>query len=277
METHNYDMIDFELVRLEQGEKFTLTTNCMPKKKGNPADILWTSDNESVAAVDKNGVITAAGLGSAVIAASLHGECAECLIHVIEKQFSFNDVSEEDWYYEAVRFVADNGLMNGQGKNTFAPDALLTRAQFVIILYRMSGSPKVEYVEKYSDVPAGKWYTDAILWASNAGIVGGYGDSDLFGPNDNINREQMAIMMYRYAGYRGYNISEKADLSSYKDTSDVSTFAKEAVAWALGSGILTGKESGTLLAPMGPAIRCECAMTIMRFIKKYENPEKKEQ
>lgn len=271
METHNYDMIDYEQVRLELEDKFVLSTNCMKETTGNPDDILWTSDNENVVTVDKRGVVTAKEIGTAVVTASLGEKHAECLFKVIEKQFPFTDVSEDEWYYEAVDFVRRNKLMNGQDKKTFGPVGVLTRAQFAMILYRMSGSPKIEYTEKFSDVPKNEWFAKAVLWVNHVGIAGGYSGTDMFGPNDNISREQMAIMMYRYANYKKYDTGLKADISQYADASSISDYATEAMKWAVGNGILTGKSNGTILEPQGLAMRCECAMTIMRFVKKYED------
>ncbi len=271
METHNYDMIDFEQVRLELEDKFLLSTNCMKKTAVSPEDIRWTSDDEKVVSVDKKGTVTANGLGTAVVTASLGENKAKCFFKVIEKQFPFKDVTEDDWYYEAVDFVRRSNLMNGQDKKTFGPAGMLTRAQFAMILYRMSGAPKIEYTEKFSDVPKNEWFAKAVLWVDRVGIAGGYSGTDMFGPNDNISREQMAVMMYRYAGYKNYDTGLRADISPYEDASAVSDYAADAMKWAVGSGILTGKNNGAILEPQGLAMRCECAMIIMRFVKKYED------
>ncbi|MDB7952894.1 RICIN domain-containing protein [Faecalitalea cylindroides] len=182
---------------------------------------------------------------------------------------SFLDVTLHNWFYESVKYVYDNGLMTGLNETTFGPYESLARAQFAVILHRMNGSPDIEYTNKFPDVADNQWYTDAILWANEAGVVGGYTDTGKFGPGDNINREQMAVMMYRYANYLGYDTSARADISKYTDAGNVNEFAKEAMSWAVGEGIITGKYNETQLDPQGNASRAECATIIMRFMEYY--------
>ncbi len=181
----------------------------------------------------------------------------------------FEDIKADDWYYDSVTYVNRKGLMTGLNATTFAPEQPLARAQFAVILHRINGEPKMEYTDRFKDVPEGEWYTDAVLWAASNGIVNGYDDTGLFGTADNINREQMAVMMYRYAKYKGYDISKQADFSRFTDAASVSGFASDAMKWAVGNEIITGK-NGTMLDPQGNAIRAECATIIMRFVKKYE-------
>ena len=182
----------------------------------------------------------------------------------------FTDIESTDWFYESVKYVYDNGLMTGLNETTFGPYENLARAQFAVILHRMNGSPDIEYTNKFPDVADNQWYTDAILWANEAGVVGGYTDTGKFGPGDNINREQMAVMMYRYANYLGYDTSARADISKYTDAGNVNEFAKEAMSWAVGEGIITGKYNETQLDPQGNASRAECATIIMRFMEYYK-------
>ena len=137
----------------------------------------------------------------------------------------------------------------------------------------MNGESTVEYAERFPDVPDNQWFTDAILWANDIGVVNGYTDTDLFGNSDMINREQMTVMMYRYANYMKYDTSQKADFSKVQDVDFVNQFAKEAMEWAVGSGIITGTEGGTKINPQGNANRAECATIIMRFCEKYGKPE----
>lgn len=185
-------------------------------------------------------------------------------------EIPFHDVYMTDWFYESVKYVYDNGLMTGLNETTFGPYENLARAQFAVILHRMNGSPDMEYTNKFPDVADNQWYTDAILWANEAGVVGGYTDTGKFGPGDNINREQMAVMMYRYANYLGYDTSARADISKYTDAGNVNEFAKEAMSWAVGTGIITGKYNETQLDPQGNASRAECATIIMRFVENYK-------
>ena len=157
--------------------------------------------------------------------------------------------------------------MTGIDETTFAPYEPLARAQFAMILYRMNDEPEVGYTDKFKDIADNVWYTDAILWASEKGVVTGYSNGN-FGPADKINREQMAVMMYRYAQAQGYDTSMKADISQYQDAANVSDFAQEAMEWAVGNEIITGKYNETQLDPQGEASRAECATIIMRFTDK---------
>jgi len=182
-------------------------------------------------------------------------------------EMNFVDVKEDDWFYKSVKYVFENGLMLGTSDTTYNPLLLLSRAQFAVILYRINGSPEVEYTAKFADVPDNTWYTDAVLWANSAGVINGY-PNGLFGSEDNISREQMALMMYRYANSKGYDTSTKAELGHFPDVSSVSGYAQEALEWAVGNGIITGKGNGNL-DPLGEATRAECATIIMRFMKLY--------
>lgn len=184
----------------------------------------------------------------------------------------FTDVKESDWFYSYVKFVYEENLMSGMGGGTlFAPLNELERAQFAMVLYRQNGSPEVKYDGKYPDVAAGEWYTDAVAWASKEGIVSGYGDGR-FGPNDKINREQIAIMMYRYAKYKGCDISKIADIGKFADAEKVSDYAKNALKWAVGNGVVTGK-NGNLIDPQGKANRAECAAILTRFVNLLRNDD----
>ena len=179
------------------------------------------------------------------------------------------DVKEDAWYYDAVAYNFEHKLMTGLDDTHFGPDQKLARAQFALILYRMSGSPEVEGKSTFKDVADNDWYTDAVIWANKAGVVTGYTDSGLFGPGDDINREQMAVMMYRYAKYAECDTDKTAKLDSFKDGAKVNKFAKEAMEWAVGNGIISGKDNGTTLDPQGNATRAECATIMMRFCETY--------
>lgn len=185
----------------------------------------------------------------------------------------FDDVSTTDWYAEAVTYVNDRGLMTGLGNGRFGPTQNLARAQFAVILYRMEGEPEVEYSPRFPDVGDNIWYTDAIMWASDAGIITGYSNTGKFGPADKINREQMAVMMFRYAGYLGCDTDARADISGFADGYRVSSYAKEAMQWAYANGIITGKYNETYLEPQGNASRAECATIISRFIVDYRSSQ----
>lgn len=179
----------------------------------------------------------------------------------------FSDVKEGAWYVDSVQYVYDMGIMKGMGDGTqFAPAAKLSRAQFATILWRMAGAPEVEVTDKFPDVKKGAFYDQAVIWANQKGIINGY-DSGCFGPADNITREQMAVMMFRYAKtISGYDIDTRADLSAFTDALKVSKFATDAMSWCNGLGIITGKTT-TTLDPQGKASRAECATIIMRFCR----------
>lgn len=178
----------------------------------------------------------------------------------------FVDVSKGTWFYPYVETVYYNDLMTGKDATHFAPGEKLARAQFATILYRMEGEPDVDISSNFADVPSNIWYTDAVLWANSIGVVNGYSSTGLFGPNDPINREQMAVMMYRYANYCKLDTSARASLNQFKDASYVNSFAREAMQWAVAEGIITGKDNGTKLDPQGNASRAECATIISRFM-----------
>ena len=168
---------------------------------------------------------------------------------------AFKDVDQNAWYQQYVENVYHKKIMTGLTDSEFGPNDSLARAQFAVILYRMNGEPEVIYQPKFPDVHNGVWYTNAILWAKSIEVVNGYSNTGMFGPGDNINREQMAVMMYRYANYKEYASDAPEDISGYKDTGKVNAFAKEAMSWAVGNGIITGKDSGTVLDPQGNATR----------------------
>jgi|GEM_PF-1975830 len=178
----------------------------------------------------------------------------------------FSDVKDTDWFYDAVKFVSSQGLMNGTGADKFAPTANLTRAMLVTILYRAEGEPTVSGNGGFTDVPSGQWYTDAIAWAATNGIVNGVGD-EKFDPNGNITREQLATILHRYTSLKGGNVTTTTDLASYTDATEISTWATEAMKWANASGLITGR-SATTLAPKGTATRAEVATILMRYIQK---------
>lgn len=190
-------------------------------------------------------------------------------------ELPYKDVPKDQWYYKYVYDVYVKSLMTGLDNVTFGPDQNLARAQFAVILYRMEGQPKVEYTNKFSDVPDGIWYTDAILWAAENGIVTGYtsgANKGKFGPADQINREQLATMMYRYATYKlGEAPTESKELSTFPDAGNVNEFAKDAMKWCVAKEIITG--DGGRLNPQGTTNRAVCATIISRYTGEVEKPD----
>ena len=180
----------------------------------------------------------------------------------------FTDISEKDWFYGDVMFVYENGLMLGTSKTLFSPHGTAMRGMMATILWRMEGSPVPKGKNSFTDVEAGKWYADAITWTTENGIFAGYG-KDKFCPDDPITREQLAAIFYRYADYKGYDLTVKGDLDKFKDADKITDYAKTAMQWAVGSGLVKGK-SGNLLDPQGTKTRAEIAAMLHRFIEKYE-------
>ena len=175
----------------------------------------------------------------------------------------FTDVKSNDWFYEAVKYVYDKELMNGTSTTTFAPLMTTNRAMVVTMLWRLEGQPKAEATLSFTDVEQGVWYTDAVNWAASKGIVKGYSDT-VFAPNDTVSREQLATILYRYAEYKEYDVSAKGDLTAFTDGAKTSSWAAQAMEWAVGSKLLSGK-GGSVLDPTGTATRAEVAQIFMNF------------
>lgn len=174
----------------------------------------------------------------------------------------FPDVDENDWFYDEVVYVYENGLMNGVENNQFAPNTATNRAMLATILYRLAGEPAVSGDLPFTDVESGTWYTDAVLWAAQNGIVNGLGENT-FAPMNTLTREQLVTMLYRYAEAEGYDVSAAADLSGYPDAGKVQTYAQKAMSWAVAEGIVEGMDGN--LNPAGNATRAQIATILMRF------------
>ena len=173
----------------------------------------------------------------------------------------FSDLgSVGTWYHEAVDYVLRNDLMGGYGNGLFGPNDNLSRAQFAQILFNKEGRPVVNYLLQYSDVANGAWYTEAIRWATSRGVVSGYGNG-MFGPNDNITREQLAVMLWRYAGSPAATDKEL----HFTDADKASGYALEAMRWAVENGVINGKGNG-ILDPKGLATRAQVAQMLKNFL-----------
>ena len=191
----------------------------------------------------------------------------EALFAPITSGLPFTDVNTGDWFYGAVKFVYENGLMDGVGNNLFAPNATLNRAMAVTILYRLEGSPDLDGENlgyPFADVDGDTWYSDAVYWARLNGIVDGV-ENNHFDPTGSLTREQMATVLYRYAQYKGADVSASGDIGGFADSANVSSWAVDAVKWAVGSGLVNGVE-GNALAPQGTSTRAQAATVLMRFV-----------
>lgn len=189
---------------------------------------------------------------------------AEAAFAALDAGLPFTDVDKDAWYFEAVQYVYKNGLFNGTSTTTFSPDAEMSRAMLAAVLYRLAGSPAGDgKAPAFTDVAPDTWYTNAVAWANGNGIVTGYGNG-LFGGTDSITREQLVVMLYRYARLMKHNTAAAGDLSAFTDAGDASGWAVEALRWAYAEGLITGR-TATTIVPQGTATRAEVAMILMRF------------
>lgn len=178
---------------------------------------------------------------------------------------SFTDVSTDSWYYDAVEFVTTNGLFYGTTETTFEPEATMTRAMLVTVLWRLAGEPSVNGKSTFADVADGTWYSDAVVWATKNKIVAGYSKTT-FGANNPVAREQLAAILYRYASYKGYNVTASNDLAAFTDAKNVSSWALKSMKWAVAEGLISGTTTATI-SPNGYAKRAEVASILMRFVE----------
>lgn len=185
-------------------------------------------------------------------------------VEATPESLPFTDVNEGDWFHDAVRYVYDNGLMDGVGDGQFAPNATTNRAMVVTILHRLAGEPAVVGDVGFTDVEPGLWYTDAVLWAAQKGIVNGISETE-FSPSGDLTREQLATVLYRYAESMGYDVSASVDLSGFPDAGDIQSYATQALSWAVAEGLLQGFEDDSL-QPGGTATRAQIATILMRFL-----------
>ena len=265
-----------------------VTVAYTPQDTTDSRRVTWKSDDQNVATVTSQGRIYAIGNGSTLIHATV-GEFSASVKVTVDSaagkptpvpgptpapsdQWPFTDVAVNpgNWRYENVKYVNDTGIMTGVKPNEFQPDKSLTRAEFASVIYRMAGSPSVSYKNIFTDVPAGKWYSGAIIWAYENKIVAGLGNGR-YGIDENITREQMARMLMEYAKVRGYDTRDRADFRRFADSAQVSRWADENMRWAVGSGIISGSTSGGkyYMNPKGQAKRVECAVMLTKFLQKY--------
>ncbi|MCI6647516.1 MAG: S-layer homology domain-containing protein, partial [Oscillospiraceae bacterium] len=175
--------------------------------------------------------------------------------------FPFEDVSESDYYYDAVKYAWENGLFTGVTDTEFAPGTAMNRGMLATVLYRMANEPDGTF--SFDDVFAGDWYFEGVSWAASVGIINGYGDGT-FGPKDLVTREQAVAMLYRYCQSMGLDVSARADLSAYPDAETISAYAVEPMQWAVAVGLINGRDTGEI-DPTGTATRVELALILMRF------------
>ncbi|MBQ6637540.1 MAG: S-layer homology domain-containing protein [Lachnospiraceae bacterium] len=261
------------------GNEITLIPTLTPANVTEKT-ITWASSNPAVATVS-NGVVKAKSAGTATISAkTVNGLSAKCEVTVFIDNASgniFADVKYDSWMYAPAKAVYEKGYMTGKGtlgkRILFDPNSSMSRSQFVTALYSMEGKPAVTYEQKFSDVKNSDWFASAVTWASNNGIVAGNPDGT-FGVNGKATREQMALMLMKYAKFKGKGvmIPMTMTLDKYKDADKVDDWALFAVKWAVYTGIITGKGNetdGYRIDPTGKASRIECAAMLNKFYDWY--------
>ena len=174
----------------------------------------------------------------------------------------FTDVGQGAWYYDDVAYVYQNRLFHGDSPTRFAPEDKMQRCMMTTVLHRMAGEPTVNYSALFRDIPDGQWYTAGTVWAGSLGVVSGV-EPSRFDPFSHVTRQEIVVILYRYAQRMGYDVSASANLSGFGDAGAVASWGQQAVSWAVGSGILNG--SNGLLLPNGDATRAEVAAILHRF------------
>ncbi len=290
LENGIYQIVDVavelrESAAVKTGETLNLSAVIVPEN----AVGVWASSDETVAGVDQNGTVTGRSAGTAMITVTVRDVTVSCAVTVeavpvppvpvgpsgptmdiaepdvpLASVLPFDDVAESDWFYDAVKYVYENGLMQGTSDNAFEPYTETTRGMIVTILYRMEGSPTISDTSEFRDVTTGAWYHDAVVWGTSNGIVSGYGDGT-YGSGDIITREQFAAILYRYAQYKGYDISVAEDAAlTFADSDAVSDYAKPALLWAVERELIHGMDNNTLSARTG-ATRAQAAIILDAF------------
>ncbi len=253
------------------GESDTINATVTPADASNK-EITWGSTNTEVATVDSTGKVTAVGVGTATItvtATDESGISASATIKVTKLVTDvFDDVKSTDWFVKSVQYVYDHGIMAGtNGGKSFSPNGKLTREQFTQVLYAYEGKPDVANMSGFSDVDPKAWYAKSVYWAKEKGITGGKPDGT-FGVNENISRQDLAVMLYTYAKIKNYDLTKNDNaLDNFDDKGKVSNYAKDAMKWAVTQGVISGKGNGKV-DPTGNATRAECATMIMKLIEK---------
>ena len=260
-------------VSLQKGESTALTATVSPSNATDKT-VTWKSSNTKVATVSSVGKVTAKATGTATITATAGNKSASCKVTVKNSSSnthgvscpsaSYADVNKDSghWTHLPIDYVLQKGYMQGVSEGEFAPNGTVTRAQIVQMLYAKEGKPAVSGARKFRDVAGGKWYANAVEWASTKGVVAGYSDGT-FKPEQAVTREQLVTIMYAYARYQGKDLTPSGRLSGFSDAESVSNYAKTPMQWAIGKKIISGMGSG--LEPQGRSTRAQIAVILKAY------------
>ncbi len=249
----------------------TLKANVSPTNAYNKT-VKWSSSNPSIASVSSSGVVTGKAIGTATITAMATdgtGAKGTYIITVKATDLPFKDVTVDEWYYGAIKYTYQKGIIKGANDTEFKPNVNISRGMMVTILWRMVGEPKITGGKSFPDVKTSDYYYNAVKWASAKGIVNGY-NSGKFAPNDDITREQLAVILQNYSKYMKRDVSKTTNLSKFKDGYKTTGYAQPAVKWAVATGVISGKDKGTRLDPQGTATRAEAAAMIYNYFTKIK-------
>ena len=261
--------IHVDKTTVQENKTLNLTVQYDPSDATENPSVKWHSSNPLVATVNDNGVVTGRSVGSAVIKATCENYTAEIRINVVEDPDAqcpsnrFGDLDKTLWYHEGVDFMLRNGYMQGTGQFSFEPYGTVTRGQVVTILYAMSGKPYVLRSSSFRDVSRLDWFGAPVAWAAANGIVAGYGDHR-FGPNDNVTREQLVAILYKYTQFKKYDLTMKSTgLDKYPDCACISNYAMIPMLWAVSNGVISGTDRG--LEPTASANRAQVAVMMKAY------------
>lgn len=250
--------IETDSIEVEEGENQIFTI--IPEKGYKIVDV--KVDNKSIGAVSRYTLKNVRKTHT--ITAEFEKIIQEDVdLNQIDLENQYEDINLEEWYYDSIKYVIAKGLFKGVSDHEFAPNVTMNRAMLVTVLYRLGGEKDTDYKNKFEDVEKGAYYENAVNWATENEIVSGINENE-FAPFNKITREQLVVMLYRFAKLNGKNVNQRADLSSYEDFNEISDYAKEATAWAVKSGYINGR-SETILALKDTATRAEVATILMRF------------
>ena len=257
-------ILDKSSAVLNLGDSLQLKATVIPTDA--PIALSWKVDREDILTVSDTGDVKAKSAGTATITVmTSNRKIASCQITVTEKPLPFTDVSSKVWYYNTVKETYKLGLMTGTTSTTFSPDSSMSRGMVATVLYRMASAPNVTYKSIFKDVNKSDYYAQAVTWAYNNKIISGYSNNK-FGPNDNVTREQIAVMLCNYARFKNQKVNITKDLSKFKDYKNITSYATPSMMWVVKNGIMSGTEDGRL-NPISNATRAECAKMLLQTYK----------